>query len=389
MSDTLHVVALPHTQTTDEYVGCAYTSRVKKFCKMMTGRDRKVILYSGDQNDSPCDEHVVVFTEEQRREWYGEHDPNDLGWGGLKWEWTERPWMEMNARVVGEIKKRRHPHDLICLAQGISQRLVADALPENIVAEIMVGYEGILIDRKPSPAFAAFESHTHRHFVYGLNGWRWPRKYDTVIPNQFDPDELPYSEGGGGYLLYIGRLVDGKDVPTAARVAEALGMKLVVAGSGGLEWGDGFVRFAQGEARSPGLEYVGPVGVQERAALMGGAAVTIVPTIYQEPFGGVAVESMMCGSPVVTTDFGAFVETVKEGVSGYRFQTLQEAVDATERAMMIPREWVREWAVENYSLDALAPAYDRWFDNLDALWGEGWTALRAGVPSPVRDTLAA
>jgi hypothetical protein len=23
------------------------------------------------------------------------------------------------------------------------------------------------------------------------------------------------------------------------------------------------------------------------------------------------------------------------------------------------------------------PQYDRWFDNLDLLWGEGWTTLRS------------
>jgi glycosyltransferase involved in cell wall biosynthesis len=109
---------------------------------------------------------------------------------------------------------------------------------------------------------------------------------------------------------------------------------------------------------------------------MGGAAATLMPTIYVEPFGGVAVESMMCGTPVVTTDFGAFTETVVEGVSGYRFQTLQEAVDRTVLAMELDREAVRQHAVDLYSLDAVEPLYDRWFTNLDGLWGEGWTALR-------------
>jgi glycosyltransferase involved in cell wall biosynthesis len=109
---------------------------------------------------------------------------------------------------------------------------------------------------------------------------------------------------------------------------------------------------------------------------MGEARCTMVPTLYAEPFGGVAVESMMCGTPVVTTDFGAFTDTVLEGVSGYRFQTLQEAVDATSAAMLLDRETVHQYAVENYSLEAVAPAYERWFDNLDLLWGEGFTMLR-------------
>ena len=87
---------------------------------------------------------------------------------------------------------------------------------------------------------------------------------------------------------------------------------------------------------------------------------------------------MMAGTPVVTTDFGAFTETVKEGVSGYRFQTLHEAVVATQRAMDLPNSLVRSYAIRNYSLDAVRPMYERWFDNLDGLWN----CLLYTSPSP-------
>ncbi len=378
MSETLHVVALPHTQTNGEYATCAYTEKVRKFCDMMTGRDRKVILYSGEHNTAACDEHVVVVTEEQRTGWFGEHDLGSLERGGFDWEPSSPWWQEMNARAVGEIAMRKDDTDLLCLSSGQAQQMIADSHGSMIVAEFGVGYEGIIVSRRGlSPAFAAYESHAHRHLVYGLNRWQNSvREYDTVIPNFFNPDELPYGEGGD-YLLFVGRLIQKKGVNTAGQIAAALGMKLIVAGPGATEWGDGYVIFPEGEARAPGLEYVGAVGVGERAELMGNAAVTLVPTTYSEPFGGVAVESMMCGTPVVTTDFGAFTETVKTGISGYRFQTLQEAVDATDAARDLDRDTVREYALSRYSLDAVAPLYDRWFTNLDGLWGEGWTALRA------------
>jgi glycosyltransferase involved in cell wall biosynthesis len=380
VSDALHVLAFPHTQTTSAFATCAYTQRVVKFCRMMTGRDRKVILYSGEFNEAPCDEHVVCVTEERRQSWFGPHDEGDLERGGFDWNPSSPWWSEMNARAVGEIAQRADPHDIICLSQGRSQQLVADSFPQNIVAEIMVGYEGILAQRKPSPAFCAFESQTHRALVYGINGWRRGREYDVVIPNQFDPDELPAGTGwtdSGGYLLFMGRLIMQKQPHVAAMVAEALDMKLIVAGPGATDWGDGWVRYPEGESSAPGLEYVGPVGIDDRAKLMGGAAVTLMPTVYIEPFGGVAVESMMCGTPVVTTDFGAFTETVREGVSGFRFQTLQEAVDRTFEAISLDRDAVRDWAISRYSLDAVAPLYERWFANLDELWGEGWAALRS------------
>lgn len=372
------MIGLPHTQTNGEWTTCAYTTKAERFCRMMTGGDRKVILYSGELNTAPCDEHVPLLTEERRREWFGPPDETQLNRGGFDWQATSPWWTEMNARAIGEIMERADKQDLLLLSSGTSQQIIAEALPQLTLAEYGVGYEGIILTRAKTagPCFAAYESHSHRHLVYGLNGWRRGREYDTVIPNFFDRAELPEGDGDGGYLLFMGRLIHQKGVHIAAMVAEALDMRLVVTGPGATEWGDGFVRFPEGEARAPGLEYVGPVGIEERARLMGGAAVTLMPTLYVEPFGGVAVESMMCGTPVVTTDFGAFTETVVEGLSGYRFQTLQEAVDGTERAMSLDRPTVRDYAVGRYSLDAVAPLYDRWFTNLDGLWGEGWTALR-------------
>ncbi len=379
-SERLHVLGFPHTQTTSEYATCAYTQRVVKFCRMMHGQGREVILYSGEHNEAPCDEHVVVVTDKQQRKWFTEHDPNDLDRGGFKgadaWQPHQPWWAEMNARVVGEIRKRMHPTDLLCLSQGWSQKQVVDGIQEMIGAEIMVGYRGIIDYPRLSPVYAAFESQSHRAMVYGEKGWQnSPRAGDIVIPNQFDSDELHFGEGGD-YLLFVGRLTPLKGIESACRVADALGMLLVVAGPGAIEHEPGFLRAAEGEWRCERLEYVGPVGIEERNELMGGAACLMVPTWYAEPFGGVAVEAMMCGTPVATTNWGAFTDTVVPGVSGYRFSTLQEAVDATEAAMLLNRHNVREYALGKYSLDAVRPLYEHWFDNLDSLWGDGFASLR-------------
>jgi glycosyltransferase involved in cell wall biosynthesis len=347
---------------------------------MMVGQGRRVVLYSGEHNEAPCDEHVPLLTEKRRQEWFGPPNENDLNRGGFSWDPSAQWWLEMNGRAIGEIRKRMDPTDILCIAQGRSQELVADAIPEMIGAEIMVGYRGIILKKRLSPVFAAFESQSHRAMVYGELGWHnFPREADVVIPNSFNPGELPYGHGGD-YLLFVGRIIERKGLEYATTVANLLGLELVVAGPGGSQPQPNLLVGEHGAAwRCDRLTYLGAVGVEERARLMGGAAVTLMPTLYAEPFGGVAVESMMCGTPVVTTDFGAFTETVRPRVSGYRFQTLQEAVDATEAAMDLDRGDVRSYALDHYSLDAVRPMYERWFDNLDLLWDEGFTKLREKV----------
>lgn len=349
----------------------------------MTGRGRKVILYGSETNTAPCDEHVVVVTEGRRTEFFGPRDEADLNRGGFDWNAASPWWREMNSRAGAAIRQRASPDDLLCVTAGQAQTLVCDMNPSLTAAEIMVGYEGILNvnghRRRGGPAYCAFESRTHQHLVYGrwqLQNMLNERWYDTVIPNSFDADQFPQpARDHDGYLLFVGRLIGLKGPHVAARIADALGMRLIVAGPGALEHGDGYVRAAEVTVRSPQLEFVGPVDAQQRAELMNGAACLLAPTMYAEPFGGVAVEAMMAGCPVVATDWGAFTETIEEDVSGYRFHTLAEGVEAVEKAMLLDRQEVRAYALDKYSLAAVAPLYDAWFDRLDGLWAGGWDAL--------------
>ncbi|MFZ1935353.1 MAG: glycosyltransferase [Thermoguttaceae bacterium] len=61
------------------------------------------------------------------------------------------------------------------------------------------------------------------------------------------------------------------------------------------------------------IEYIGCIGPKQRAKEMGQAKAVFVPTESAEPFGNVTVEAQFCGTPVITTDWGAFPETAEHG----------------------------------------------------------------------------
>jgi glycosyltransferase involved in cell wall biosynthesis len=46
--------------------------------------------------------------------------------------------------------------------------------------------------------------------------------------------------------------------------------------------------------------------------------------LIAEPFGGAGVEAQLVGTPVLASSFGAMIETVEHGISGYHCHTLAD-----------------------------------------------------------------
>lgn len=354
----LHVVSLPHTQTTSEFCSCAYTQKVAKFCRMMHERGHEVFLYSGEHNEAVCTEHIAVVTDAQQREWWGTVQHERLP--SLIWNERLPCWSIPNGKAALEIDRRRQPGDFLCLIGGTCQKPIADALPGMAAVEYGIGYEGVFAK------YRCFESHAWRHYIHGLAREGDGRPLDTVIPNYFDPADFPFSVEKDDYYLFLGRLVLRKGAQTAVAATKAIGAKLILAGQGVLHQEPGIVASAEVTLVGDHIKHVGPVGVKERGRLLSRARAVFVPTTYLEPFGGVAVEALICGTPAITTNFGAFPETVEHGCTGFRCNTLSEFVDASIRVRYLSPLVIREKAIARFSLDAIAPQYEEWLERIAA-----------------------
>lgn len=347
----MHVCALPHTNTTKSYISCAYTAKVINFCRMMKERGHTVFLYGGEQNEALCDEHIVVVSEADRAAHVGKEH-----FTSASFDYTLPFWRNANQRIADAIKARAQQKDFICIIGGYAQKQIADSLPHMMAVEFGVGYGGSF------SKYRVFESYAWMHLCYGsakggdphgVDGNWW----DTVIPGYLDPEQFPFSEGKDDYYLFIGRLIDRKGYRIAADVCFDIGAKLIVAGQG---------------TPPLGTEYVGVVGPEERGRLMSRAKAVFVPTIYIEPFGNVNVEAQACGTPVITTDWGAFTETVEDGVTGFRCRTFGEFKRAALAAPSLDPKAIRDRAVAKYSLETIGKKYEEYFARLLHLWEDGW-----------------
>jgi len=100
-----------------------------------------------------------------------------------------------------------------------------------------------------------------------------------------------------------------------------------------------------------------------RAALwhvMAGCAVTLMPVDWDEPFGLVAAESQVVGTPVVAYRRGGLGEVVEEGVGGYLVDPGDEDafVAAIGAARRLDRSRVRAGARAHLLIDRCAAEYE-------------------------------
>ena len=344
-----HVVSLPHSQTTKEYDTCAFTAKVRKFCDMMSSLGHQVVLYAGDENEAQVTELVTCITREEQQ---------DLGVPGpervfdASFDSRDPQWVLFMRRCAASLGALKEKGDFLCMMGGTNHQPLAAANPDLIPVEFGIGYPGSWAP------FRVFESYAWMHASYGAQQGLQAANgnfYDTVIPSYFEPEMFPLGRGKGDYLLYIGRLTARKGLEVVNATAKRTGLELVVAGDG------------DATCIPDGARYVGHANPSQRARLYMEARATMVPTLYVEPFGSVACESMLCGTPVLTTDWGAFTETVEQGMNGWRCRDIGEFAWAAKNARSLSRKGIRRDALKLYSMDAVRHQYERYFKRLAGL----------------------
>jgi FkbM family methyltransferase len=337
---TIHLLSLPHTETTKDYSWCAFTSLVINMATMMTREGHKVILYAGENNEAECFEHINCSGKPKSSNFFVP-------------PWTYEYFKPMNDRIIEEMKKRIQIGDIILESTSL-QSVVAEAFPRNISMEYAIGYGGC-----KSPC-RVFPCEAWRHEIYGRDAAARGEDIhtvmgyssDAVIPHMLNVDQFPEGKGDGGYLLFVGRLGGMKGEQVAVETSKRTGIPLKLIGPG----------------TPPNYgEYLGVMQPKERAELMGGAIAVIAPSMFPEPFCLVVTEAQMCGTPTITTDWGGFTETNLSGVSGYRCSTLGEFAQAALDCKKLDRKKIRERAINKYSFKTIGPMYSKFFHRLEEI----------------------
>lgn len=224
-----------------------------------------------------------------------------------------------NEKAGAQIRQRASDGDVIACFYGIENKLACEMNSNCKAVEPSIGYRanGVFAN------YRAFTSYAQMHFFYGERGMLMnPSWFDAVIPNPFTISEFEYNDQKEDYYLYFGRVCEEKGVHLAIQATEKLGKKLIIAGPGSLR--------TLGYEKDPDhVQCVGYVNdAEQRKQLMKNAKALFGLTYYVEPFGNMIIEANLSGTPVITTDWGAFPEIVIQEKTGYRTRSFSEIIDA-------------------------------------------------------------
>lgn len=348
MKPTLHILANPYGITDLRYRMEPFNIAVHKFITNMTARGWDCVHYGHELANVDCENVPVISAQELVPQ----------GDDELFLHHEKIPGIDLanlaGARANQQLTQRCKPNDIVLCFYGRGNQPAVENLNGVYVCEPSIGYNSASI----FAPYRVFTSYAVMHYYYGLQQQiNSPSWFDAVIPNAFSIDEFEYSENKQDYLLYQGRVIASKGVDLAIQVAEQTGHRLIIAGTGSL-------RDLGYQSVPKHVEMFGYANAEQRKILLRDAKALIAPTYYIEPFGNMVVESLLSGTPVISSDWGGFVDTNPQGITGYRCRDFDEFITAVANLDLIKHENCRDWATARYSEQVVHDQFDTYLTKL-------------------------
>lgn len=181
--------------------------------------------------------------------------------------------------------------------------------------------------------------------------------YIATVHHGIDLAQFPFHDAAAQYLLFFGRIHPEKGVREAIDVAHRAGIKLVIAGI--IQDQEYYATQVEPHIDGTTVEYLGSVGPEQRAEVLGHALALLHLISFDEPFGLSVIESMACGTPVIAFDRGSMPEIVLDGETGYLVQDIEGAINAVAAIGSIDRARCRADVEKRFTSTRMARDYVR------------------------------
>jgi glycosyltransferase involved in cell wall biosynthesis len=374
----LHLLAIPHTITSDEFSHCAFTGKVQRFSMMMISRGFEVYHYGVETSESRATEDIILLTKEEWNdlrikslmtlkpefatiEKSADYINNKSNFIGELANVETELYKVFNERARLEIEKnyRDVKSDIVCLPFGIAH--ASAVIGKNyVVVETGIGYSGSYKN------YRIFESYAWLNNTLG-NEKKPPQNYWFVIPNYYNTLEFHLNLKPEKIIGFFGRISETKGCHIISEIAKHFSTTQ-------------FILCGQGDPTpfltSGNIKYKEPIYGSQRSEYLGSLTAIITPSQYLEPFCGVNVEAQLCGTPVISVDSGGFAETIEPFKTGLLCHSLADFCYAIDLALkgFFDRQYIYDRAVKKYDMYEIAKQYEYVFKSIQEIHNgnNGW-----------------
>lgn len=377
----LHLPGIPNTICKDEYNYCAFTGKTQRFSKMMKSVGYEVYYYGIESSESYADKQIdllnLIEFDELTLKSYKQLFPN-LNEEELKYRLsnpihfigqlsnlTTILYKEFNKRFREKLIEnyRSVTTDIVCLPYGPAHLDAVTGL-NYVFVESGIGYNNAYEN------FRIYESYAIMHYDYS-RCQKQHENYWFVCPNYYNIDDWQYNDKPDKKIGFLGRVCDSKGILIIFEIAKKFpDIEFVICGQGD------FSNYLDIYKDVKNVVYKEPIHGKERGEYLSNLSALLVPSTYLEPFCGVSAEAQLCGTPVITTDYGAFVENVEQFKTGMRCHTLSDFCHGIQMAIdgKFDRKYIRERAVNLFDMYKIAKQYDYIFKSINNIYNgtNGW-----------------
>ena len=183
-----------------------------------------------------------------------------------------------------------------------------------------------------------------------------------IVHNGLTLDDAPFDRRRGEDLCFVGRVVAEKGIVEAIEIAQRTGRRVRIAAKVGPNaperdyYQDVFKPAV--EAAGSSVEYLGEIEQADRDRLFAESYATLMPGSWPEPFGLVAIESLACGTPVISRRVGALPEIIRDGVDGFFGDDIAEMAFKVDRIEDLDRVAISRSVRDRFSAKRMTDRYE-------------------------------
>lgn len=343
-----HCLSVPYTPTRKEISLCAFTQKVYKFCEEMTKRGHTVYHYGHENSKVNCTEHITVTNDEILKESY--EDLNKWKTEGFNQSVKTKAVKIFNDNCIQELNKRIKSENefILCWFGYAHEPCVKHFNDKAIVVEPSIGYDSMFAEIK------IFETYAQMHKMHGIakSNVQFHEEF-VAYPGFYEKDFL-YKKEKSNVALFLGRMIELKGAKAAYDMCNTVGQEIYFAGPNILGLKD-----------TKYCKMIGFVEPEERKKLLSEAKFLLAPSFFVEPCNWTVIEAQFSGTPTITTDFGGFTETVKQGYTGFRCSTYNQFNFAIRKGYkeINPENCLRN-AMHNFTIEIQCNQYEMIFKSL-------------------------